>query len=82
MQDIGTLGGTSANANAINNNDEMAGRSLLANGAIRAFKYSEGVMTDLGTLGGASSVAFDINDRGDVVWVFPGCFRFGTCISV
>ena len=67
MQDLGTLGGTSSNANSINNKREVVGRSTLANNAIRGFLYKEGIMYDLGTLGGAATVAFGINDKSEIV---------------
>lgn len=68
IADLGTLGGTSSWANRINNNGQIIGISSFAGDTpLRAFLYSNGVMTDLGTLGGTSSFAYDINNTGHVV---------------
>jgi probable HAF family extracellular repeat protein len=69
LRDLGTLpGGTSSNAFAINNRNQVAGYSDLPNGDSHAFLYSAGIMHDLGTLGSDhSSVAYGINDHGQVV---------------
>jgi probable HAF family extracellular repeat protein len=63
--DIGTLGGTSAAANGINDAAQIVGWSITAAGASHAFVWQNGVMTDLGTLpGGGSSSATAINENG------------------
>jgi probable HAF family extracellular repeat protein len=65
---LGTLGGTSSSAAAINNRGQVVGTSAVA-GDINshAFLYSNGRIVDLGTLGGPTSSAAGINDAGEVV---------------
>ena len=65
--DLGTLGGTSAKAYAINNAGQVVGEARNASGATRAFLYSGGKMNALPTLGGSSSIAYGINDSGRIV---------------
>jgi probable HAF family extracellular repeat protein len=67
--DLGTLGGASATAGAINRNGVVAGGSMLANdAATHAFtKPVGGQMKDLGTLGGGVSYAHAINASGQTV---------------
>ncbi|WP_018986979.1 HAF repeat-containing PEP-CTERM protein [Methylophilus methylotrophus] len=65
--DLGTLGGASSTATAINNRGVIVGSSLNSSGANRAFIYENGVMRDLGTLGGNSSIANNLNDSGQIV---------------
>ena len=65
---LGTLGGLSSEATAINNLGQVVGFSKNAAGQERAFLWTKGGgMRDLGTLGGLWSKAFDINDAGQVV---------------
>ena len=67
--DLGTLGGASSRAYAINAAGQVAGSSTTATGATHAFLWTPGQgMQDLGTLpGGTLSIARGINDRAEVV---------------
>ena len=66
ITDIGTLGGTLSNGNALNNRGQVAGGSLLQCQCIdHPFLWDRGVLHDLGFLGGA----LGINDLGQVVGV-------------
>jgi probable HAF family extracellular repeat protein len=68
MIDIGTLGGTCAQPNAINNKGQVAGASNLAGDATyHGFIWDHGVLTDVGTLGGSFSSAVWLNDLGDII---------------
>ncbi|MCC6073325.1 hypothetical protein ACFSQU_06285 [Massilia sp. GCM10020059] len=68
LQDLGTLGGHRALAKVINEAGQVAGWSLNADGVMRAFRYSDGVMADLGSLDGTGvSEAMDMNESGVVV---------------
>ena len=60
MVDLGTLGGTSSAARAINNLGQVTGWSYLAGNSIwRAFRWAPwGPMVDLGTLGGDYSLGY------------------------
>jgi probable HAF family extracellular repeat protein len=70
IQDLGTLGGPSSSAAAINDYGQVVGTSVTADGFTRAFVYAEGSMYDLGTLGGdLTAEARGINNRGQVVGV-------------
>ena len=72
VTDLGTLGGTSANANGINSAGQVVGSSKIAGDAItRAFRTAANrpmvAATDnLGTLGGANSFGTSINASGQV----------------
>jgi probable HAF family extracellular repeat protein len=67
MTDLGTLGGDSSDALAINRQQQIVGLSDIASGEVHAFLWQRGVMTDLGTLGGSFSHANAINDHGQIV---------------
>lgn len=68
ITDLGTLGGNTSAANAINSSGQVAGSAdRAANAGQRAFLYSGTSLADLGTLGGTSSEAFGINSAGQVV---------------
>lgn len=66
--EIGTLGGSTGTATAINGSGTVAGFSNTTTGGRHAFVWSEeSGMVDLQTLGGAASEAWGINDLGEVV---------------
>jgi probable HAF family extracellular repeat protein len=68
MTDLGTLGGLSSAAWAVNNRGTIVGSSVMpGNESLHAFIYENGTMRDLGAMGGKYSWAFDINSRGTVV---------------
>jgi len=68
MTDLGTLGGASSTAAAINDHDWVVGWSLTATGVTHAFLWRNGHMADLGSLPGAGiSLATGVNDSGEVV---------------
>jgi probable HAF family extracellular repeat protein len=69
MTDLGTLGGTFGEPNALNNKGQVVGDSDLAGDLITdAFLWERGKLTDLGTLpGGIGSSAWWINDAGEIV---------------
>jgi probable HAF family extracellular repeat protein len=69
MQDLGTLGGTYSQANAVSADGAVVvGESRIAGGNIRAFRWTAGTgMQDLGTLGGANSYAYGVSADGAVV---------------
>jgi probable HAF family extracellular repeat protein len=68
MRDLGTLGGTSGCATALNNSGQVAGYSNLQGDLIfHAFVSDREKLKDLGTLGGDKSVALAINDAGHVI---------------
>jgi probable HAF family extracellular repeat protein len=74
MRDIGTLSGPSI-ANAVNDSDEIVGRSAANDGTFHGFLYSRATNTilDLGPIlaaagfGGAESTAVGINNAGHIV---------------
>ena len=68
VADIGTLGGTFGEANAVNNKGWVVGDATLPGDIARhAFLWRKGVTKDLGTLGGPNSIAlYPLNERGDI----------------
>ncbi|MFN7146869.1 MAG: hypothetical protein ACK4YP_24050, partial [Myxococcota bacterium] len=67
VEDLGTLGGRSAAASAINERGQVVGISATSGPEQHAFFWEGGTMTDLGTLGGRHSFAWDVNEAGQVV---------------
>jgi probable HAF family extracellular repeat protein len=67
LSNLGSLGGGSSIAYAINARGEIVGASQTATGPRHAFLYNDGIMVDLGALGIGSSIAYGLNDDGVVV---------------
>lgn len=67
MVEIGTFGGPSSSALAINNHGVTVGWADNADGTHHAFAYRNGLLKDLGTLGGQNSSATDINNKGQII---------------
>ncbi|PWT98660.1 MAG: HAF repeat-containing protein [Terriglobia bacterium] len=67
VTDLGTLGGSSSGAYAMNEAGKVVGFAETSNGGAQAFLWQPGTgMQGLGTLGGNDGVALAINQRGDV----------------
>ena len=67
MTEIGTFGGPSSSAAAINRGGVVVGSADRADGTTHAFAYRNGRLHDLGTLGGSNSSASKINNKGQIV---------------
>lgn len=69
-QMLGTLGGGSSTATAINDSGAVAGNSTLPNGSIHAFLWTQtGGMQDLGSPLGGNSSAVAVNAVGEVAGI-------------
>lgn len=64
--DLGTLDGSSIQAESINNLGQVVGKIIAANRVNQAFIYDNGKIRRL-LVGGTSSVALDINSSGQIV---------------
>ena len=64
--ELGTLGGATTVAAAMNESGTIVGTSTTAAGDRHAFSWRNGVLTDLGTLGGRYSTAVGVNEFGVV----------------
>ncbi|MCC6621566.1 MAG: DUF11 domain-containing protein [Deltaproteobacteria bacterium] len=68
LTDLGTLGGTTSKAHAVNADGAVVGESATAAGAVHAFWWdADGGMVDLTPGAGNTSVAFGVNDAGRVL---------------
>jgi probable HAF family extracellular repeat protein len=66
MTDLGTLGGPSSTALAINKSGWIVGTSVTATGSMSAFVWQSGRMTRLPALGRATGSASAINAHGRI----------------
>ncbi len=64
--DLGTLGGSTSSASAVNDAGQIAGTSSTETSVAHPFRWEDGVMIDLGTLGGSNGQGYDINEIGHV----------------
>ena len=67
MVDLGTLGGESSYAIAMNDRGDVIGNSAVADGSWHGFLWRNGAMTDLGFLD-----PVDINYSGDIAGTIDG----------
>jgi|GEM_PF-1475563 len=74
--DLGTLGGNTSYAGALNNTGQVVGSSKIANSALHAFRWENSAMTDLGTpTGYLVTSASSVNDLGQVVGSTQGQYQ-------
>src|SRR6266478_6502128 len=67
IADLGTLGGTFGEANAVSNKGSVAGdATLLGDTVSHAFLWRKGLIKDLDTLGGPNSKAVSLNEEDKV----------------
>ena len=66
ITNLGTLGGNSSTAYAINASGQVAGSASLADGTVRATRWTNGLALNLGVPFGNNSAAYGINDAGQV----------------
>lgn len=70
VEDLGTLGGKSSQAFAVNDQAQIVGVSNISPTVRHAFQYERGKMQDLDTLpGGSFSVGYDVNRDGHAAGV-------------
>src|SRR5262245_14275600 len=76
MIDLGTLGGSSSEATAINNKGQVLGRAIVTDTPFvrHAFLWEKGQMTDLGAVAPCTrSTALSINPANQIVGLLAGC---------
>jgi probable HAF family extracellular repeat protein len=76
MTNLGSLGGNATDAYAINNNDQVVGRSRTTNvvNSHHPFLWENGQMIDLGVIAACTrGTATTINSRGETAGGFGGC---------
>ena len=83
LTDLGTLGGATSVARAINDANQVVGYSEVAAGATHPFLWNAGALVDLGSLG-TNGYAYGINNLGHIVGysstpnpLWPACGRSG-----
>lgn len=71
VTDLGTLGGKTSQAYAINSANQIVGQAdTSVSGQSHAFFYSQGQMTDIDTAGSSISVAYGLNNLGQATGAF------------
>ena len=76
ITDLGTLGGRTSEALAINNRSQVVGRARLSDAPVirHPFIWEDGHMTDLGMVSPCiNGTAFGINNQGKIVGSLSGC---------
>ena len=83
LQDVGSLGGGSAEASALNNAGQVVGQSSTAvPGEMHAFLFNAGVLSDVGPAGFPLSSGIAINDAGQVAgYYINGTLQHATVAS-
>ena len=71
-QDLGTLGGSYSDGQAINNAGQVTGSSTTTSGSFHAYLRSNSVMTDIHTTSGGNSFPWGLNNHGHVVGQWNG----------
>ena len=66
VSDLGTLGGNSSGARAINATGQIAGYAFSSSTQSNAFLYKNAKIINLGTLGGTTAIGLAINSSGQV----------------
>src|SRR5262249_3338725 len=70
MLDLGSLGGTFAGIDWLNNRGQVVGLMTLPDDEVQhPFLWDRGTLIDLGTLGGSNGEAVTVNDAGEVAGV-------------
>jgi probable HAF family extracellular repeat protein len=91
ITDLGTLGGRTSEALAINNKSQVVGRARLSDTPVvrHPFIWEKGHMTDLGMVSPCmNGTAFGINNQGQILGSLSGCtgdpndITFGTAFYV
>jgi probable HAF family extracellular repeat protein len=76
ITDLGTLGGRTSEALAINNRSQVVGRARVSDAPVirHPFIWEDGHMTDLGMVSPCiNGTAFGINNQGKIVGSLSGC---------
>jgi len=73
VRDLGTLGGSSSNAVAVNDRGQVVGTSRAADGKRCVFRWQNGAMRDIGPYDrDAGGDLVLLNERGQVAWTEKG----------
>jgi probable HAF family extracellular repeat protein len=67
VTELGTLGGDSSEAIAVNERGQVLGESTAADGTTHAFLWTRGHMVDLGRVGFHGGLDYALNDKGQAI---------------